>query len=110
MTGQMAEPSALTTAIADYIAAAARTPLPEEVRAKARHHILDTLAAIVSGSRLPAGRQAAQYVSRAGGAGEATVLGTALRMPAEQAALANGMAGHGDETDDSHLAGRFQPG
>lgn len=110
MTGQMAEPSALTTAIADYIAAATRASLPEEVRAKTRHHILDTIAAIVSGSRLPAGRQAAQYVSRAGGAGEATVLGTALRVPAEQAALANGMAGHGDETDDSHLAGRFHPG
>src|SRR5262249_60848652 len=25
-------------------------------------------------------------------------------------ALANGMAGHADETDDSHLRGRFHPG
>ncbi|WP_446916816.1 MmgE/PrpD family protein, partial [Klebsiella pneumoniae] len=26
------------------------------------------------------------------------------------AALANGMMGHADETDDSHLGGRFHPG
>jgi 2-methylcitrate dehydratase PrpD len=31
-------------------------------------------------------------------------------VPAEFAALANGMAGHADETDDSHLRGRFHPG
>ena len=41
---------------------------------------------------------------------EATVVGTALLVPAEFAALANGMAGHADETDDSHLGGRFHPG
>jgi 2-methylcitrate dehydratase PrpD len=33
-----------------------------------------------------------------------------LLLPAENAAMANGMAGHADETDDSHLAGRFHPG
>ena len=37
-------------------------------------------------------------------------MGTALVVPAETAALANGMAAHADETDDSHLGGRFHPG
>ena len=37
-------------------------------------------------------------------------MGTSLVVPAETAALANGMAAHADETDDSHLGGRFHPG
>jgi 2-methylcitrate dehydratase PrpD len=99
-----------STALSEYIAAAADRELPPEVVAKTKHHVLDTLAAILSGSRLRAGRLAATYVQRVGGAPEATLIGTALLVPAESAALANGMAGHADETDDSHLTGRFHPG
>ena len=77
---------------------------------KTTFHILDTLAAILSGSRLRAGQLASKYVAELDGAGPATVIGTRLSVPADQAALANGMAGHGDETDDSHLEGRFHPG
>ena len=99
-----------STALSEYIAAAANRELPPEVVAKTKHHVLDTLAAILSGSRLRAGRLAATYVQRVGGAPEATLIGTSLLVPAESAALANGMAGHADETDDSHLAGRFHPG
>ena len=38
------------------------------------------------------------------------LIGTPLVVPAETRALANGMAGHADETDDSHLRGRYHPG
>jgi 2-methylcitrate dehydratase PrpD len=97
-------------ALSEYISAAADRELPPEVITKSKHHILDTLAAILSGSRLRAGELAARYVERLGGAAEATVIGTSLMVPAEWAAMANGMAGHADETDDSHLGGRFHPG
>jgi 2-methylcitrate dehydratase PrpD len=97
-------------ALAAYIAATPGRALPAAVEEKTRHHILDTLAAMLSGSRLRAGMLAAGYVSRLGGVKEATVIGTALVVPAEFAALANGMSGHADETDDSHLGGRFHPG
>jgi 2-methylcitrate dehydratase PrpD len=109
--------SSETAALAAYIAASAARELPSDVTEKTGHHILDTLAAIVSGSRLRAGRLAAAYAARFGGAATganaqqaATVIGTSLAVPAEIAALANGMAGHADETDDSHLAGRFHAG
>src|SRR5262245_40307251 len=102
--------SSVTRDLSDYIAATAARPLPAEVEQKTKDHVLDTLAAILSGSRLGAGIQAAAYVKRLGGTPEATVLGTALVVPAELAALANGMSGHADETDDSHLRGRFHPG
>ena len=99
-----------TTALSEYIAAALDRPLPAEVEQKTKHHILDTLAAILSGSRLRAGRLAASYVAETGGSQEAIVMGTATSVPVAQAALANGMAAHADETDDSHLGGRFHPG
>jgi 2-methylcitrate dehydratase PrpD len=102
--------SPLTRQLSDYIAGVAEQDLPEAVAHKTKDHILDTLAAMLSGSRLRAGKLAAAYVSRLAGAPEATVVGTALMVPAEFAALANGMAGHADETDDSHLRGRFHPG
>ncbi len=100
----------MTRALSEYISAAATRELPPEVTAKTRHHILDTLAAIISGSRLRAGQLAIAYVSRLGGTPEATLIGTSLVIPAENAAMANGMAGHADETDDSHLRGRYHPG
>jgi len=102
--------SPVTRRLSDYIAAAAGRALPPPVTMKTEDHVLDTLAAIVSGSRLAAGMQAAAYVKRLGGTPEATVIGTGLVVPAELASLANGMAGHADETDDSHLRGRFHPG
>jgi 2-methylcitrate dehydratase PrpD len=102
--------SPLAQRLSEYIAGAADRPLPAAVAEKTRHHVLDTLAAIISGSRLKAGKLASGYVARFAGTPEATVIGTALMVPAELAALANGMSGHADETDDSHLGGRFHPG
>ncbi|HXF55591.1 MAG TPA: MmgE/PrpD family protein [Hyphomicrobiaceae bacterium] len=99
-----------TLALSEYIAGAVDRELPEEVAAKTRLHILDTLAAVLSGSQLKAGRLAAPYVAAIGGVAEATVIGTRHMVPAANAALANGMSGHADETDDSHLGGRFHPG
>jgi 2-methylcitrate dehydratase PrpD len=100
----------MTRTLSEYISAAATRELPAAVAEKTGHHILDTLAAILSGSRLIAGRLAIGYVSRLGGSAEATLIGTPLVIPAEHAALANGIAGHADETDDSHLRGRYHPG
>jgi 2-methylcitrate dehydratase PrpD len=99
-----------TRLLSDYIARACDQPLPPAVAEKTRHHILDTIAAMLSGSRLRAGKLAAAYVGRFAHSPEATVVGTSQMAPAEFAALANGMAAHADETDDSHLGGRFHPG
>src|SRR6476619_1764952 len=104
------EITSMTRVLSDYIAAAATRELPPAVAEKTCHHILDTLAAIISGSRLRAGELAITYVKRLGGTPEATLIGTPLVIPVEHAALANGMAGHADETDDSHLRGRYHPG
>ncbi|MBI2296604.1 MAG: MmgE/PrpD family protein, partial [Betaproteobacteria bacterium] len=93
-----------------YIAAALKRPLPQAVAEKTKHHLLDTIAAMVSGSRLLPGRKAIAYVKTLGGAKEACVIGTRLVTTAEHAALANGMLAHADETDDSHAPSLTHPG
>ncbi len=104
------EVSAVARDLAGYIAGTMRRELPANVVAKTKLHVLDTLAAMLSGSRLKPGELAASYVDRLGGRPEATVIGTRIVTSAVNAALANGMMGHADETDNSHLAGLFHPG
>jgi 2-methylcitrate dehydratase PrpD len=102
--------SPVATTLANYIAGTLDRELPAAVVAKTKLHVLDTVAAMVSGSRLKPGASAARYVDSLGGKPQAMVVGTSIVTSAVHAALANGMAAHGDETDDSHLAGRFHPG
>jgi len=96
--------------LATYMASALRKPLPAPVLEKTRHHVLDTIAAMVSGSRLLPGRKAIGYVRSRGGSEEACVVGSRLVTTAENAALANGMLAHADETDDSHAPSQTHPG
>lgn len=93
-----------------YVAEALSRPLPEAVAEKARHHILDTLASMASGAHLHPGRLAIDYIGALGGTRESSVVGTRLRTSAVNAALANGMLAHADETDDSHAPSRNHPG
>jgi len=105
-----AEVSPLMREVAGYIAGALKRPLPEAVLEKTRHHVLDTIAAMVSGSRLLPGKKAIAYVKTLGGVKESTVIGSRLVTTAQHAALANGMLGHADETDDSHAPSLTHPG
>ncbi|MBF9033045.1 MmgE/PrpD family protein [Rhodobacterales bacterium HKCCE2091] len=106
----MTETAEITAELARYIASAATRPLPEEVAAKAQFHLVDTLAAIVSGRTLPAGRGILPYLETQGGTPSCSVPGTAVLTTPALAALANGMAAHADETDDSHAPSLTHPG
>jgi len=99
-----------TETLASYISCALARDVPDDVIEKTKHHLLDTLAACVSGSHLRAGQLATAYVRALGGAPTCTVIGSSFLTNAVNACLANGMMGHADETDDSHLGGRFHPG
>jgi 2-methylcitrate dehydratase PrpD len=96
--------------LSTYIAGALRRPLPAEVVARGKLHLLDTLAAIVSGSRLIPGTCAIRYVKTLGGTQEASIAGTRIVTTAVNAALANGVCAHADATDDSHRASSTHPG
>src|SRR4051812_33953485 len=100
----------VTGPLAQYMARAQSFRLPPHVAQDARHRILDTLAAIVSGSHLQAGEMAIRYARSQGGVAEATVLTTDIRTPAVNAAPANGMFAHADETDDFEPVTKAHPG
>jgi len=76
--------------------------LPDGVIEKAKHHILDTFAAMVSGSDLKPGREAIKFARAYGGEKVATVVASNILCGPIEAALTNGMLAHSDETDDSH--------
>src|SRR3979490_2432806 len=50
-----------------YMSEAAERPRPDEVVEKAKHHILDTMAAMISGSGIRPGRAAVEFVRAYGG-------------------------------------------
>lgn len=100
----------ITVDLADYISGALDRSLPDTAIEKTKHHLLDTLAAMISGARLPAGRVAIPFVRAEGGTEEATVIGADFLTTATNAAFANAMSGHADETDDTHQRGRLHPG
>jgi 2-methylcitrate dehydratase PrpD len=104
------EISTTTRRLSSYIAGALKHPLPAAIVDKARQHILDTMAAMISGTRLPPGKLAVAYVASLGGVRQASVVGTRLLTSPVHAALANGMLAHADETDDSHAPSRTHPG
>jgi 2-methylcitrate dehydratase PrpD len=102
--------SATTGRLSTYISGALAQPLPQAVIEKARQHILDTVAAMISGTHLRPGQLAIAYATDLGGARQASIVGTRLLTSSVTAALANGMLAHADETDDSHAPSRTHPG
>jgi 2-methylcitrate dehydratase PrpD len=96
--------------LSTYMSEAAKRPLPEEVAEKTKHHILDTLAAMISGSNLLPGQRALQFAREYGGKEICTVMASKILCGPIEAALANGVLAHADETDDSHSPSQSHPG
>ena len=97
-------------ALSAYIARAVRKAPPKAVVDRARLHLVDTFGAMISGTRLLPGVKAIEYARSLGGKPESGLVGTGMRMSAAHAALANGMFGHADETDDTHPPSQTHPG
>ncbi|MBI3917189.1 MAG: MmgE/PrpD family protein [Betaproteobacteria bacterium] len=102
--------SPLMQELSRHMAGALKRRLPVEVAERAKLHLVDTFAAIASGTRLLPGKRAIAYVKPFGGRPEAGIIGTRLVTTTLNAALANAMSGHADETDDTHPATRTHPG
>ena len=100
----------ITGRLARYMVAAREAPLPPEVMTACKHRILDTFGAMLSGARMRPGTMAAGYVRGQGGVAQCSVVGTDLRTSAINAALANAMCAHADETDDFEPVTKAHPG
>ncbi len=102
--------STIMTRLSTFMAAAAAAKLPPDVVEKTKHMILDTFAAMISGSELPPGRFAINFARAYKGDRIATVAGSNVLCGPIEAALANGMLAHSDETDDTHPPSNSHPG
>ena len=98
------------TTLSDYMAAAKDRALPPSIVEHAVHHVLDTVAAMVSGAELAPGRAALSLARAEAGRAVATVVASSTVTGASDAALVNGVLAHSDETDDSHSASQSHPG
>ena len=110
-TGSAAQSvSPVMTKLSTYMSEAQDKKLPEEVIEKAKQHILDTLAAMVSGSELAPGRVAIRFAREYGGQKVATVVASDILCGPIEAAMVNAESAHSDETDDYDPRGGGHPG
>ena len=96
--------------LSTYMSEAAGRALPDEVVEKAKHHILDTFAAMISGSDLPPARAAFRYAAYFNTDKTCTVMASKFTATPPEAAFVNGMLAHSDETDDSNEFSQSHPG
>src|SRR5207302_2056914 len=102
--------SSLMSTLSTYMSEAATQKLPEELVEKTKHVILDAVAAMISGAELPPGKFAIQFARVYKGEKIATVAASNVVCGPIEAAMANGMLAHSDETDDTHSFSQSHPG
>jgi 2-methylcitrate dehydratase PrpD len=104
------EVSPVMEKLSSYMSEARNRALPDNVVQETEHHVLDTIAAMVSGSELPPGRMAIDFARSYGGEKIATVVASQILCGPIEAAFVNGELAHSDETDDDFTTGGAHPG
>ena len=94
----------LTREVVQFIRDVEYASLPAELIEVGKKSILDGIGLALSGSVAESGRIVQQYLKGQGVSGEATVIGTDMRVPERFAAFANGVGIHADDYDDTQLA------
>ena len=102
--------SDVTGRLARYMASARDRALPPAIETACKDRILDTLGAMISGARMKPGLAAVRYVRGLGGTKEASIVAADFRTTAINAAFANAMCAHADETDDFEPVTKAHPG
>jgi 2-methylcitrate dehydratase PrpD len=94
----------LTQEVANFVARTKYSDIPHDVLQLARGFILDGLGVALAGSTDECSRIVQHQIRQAAGRTECSILGTGLMAPAPKAALANGVAGHAMDYDDTQLS------
>jgi len=90
-----------TQALAEYLTKIDVKDLTPPVLERSMMCILDWLGATIAGFHTSSARAVRNIVLEQGGTEEATIFGIRQKLPATQAALANGVASHAQEIDDT---------
>jgi 2-methylcitrate dehydratase PrpD len=102
----MATESSLTAQVAKFITDTKPARIPKDVMHLGKRSILDGLGLALAGNAAESGHIVRTYLKSLGVPTDrgATVIGTAMKVPARFAAFANGIAIHADDYDDTQLA------
>ena len=90
-----------TRQLAEFVHDTSYTDLPPEVIESCRVFLLDNLASALVGARTPWAKMVRELAGENGGSGSCSILGTGETASASYAALANGTAIAGFETDQA---------
>ena len=104
----MAEPT-LVQQLARVAATARDDGIPDAVAASVRQRILDIIGICIAAAPLDTSQAALGYVADQGGRPQATAITLPDRVPATQAAFANGVLAHSLDYDDTHLPSILHP-
>src|SRR5262245_14027271 len=93
-----------TTRLADFAVSTRLADCPAAALTAVRRAALDTIGVTLAGAGEPVARVVRRAVRAEGTVPLCTVMGTRLRAGATAAALANGVAGHAHDFDDTNFA------
>jgi 2-methylcitrate dehydratase PrpD len=99
-----------TRELAQFISSLRFEVLPDEVIAKAKLCILDTLGCCIFGASLPQVRKLAEMAAAEACAPQSAAFGMPLRTSASLAALVNGTSSHAFQLDEIHIESTLHPG
>lgn len=99
-----------TQALVKFASGLRYDAIPDAARHAAKRHCLDTIGAVLAGTRQHATRVVEHTLRELAGDGIAAVPGLSHRVDPLSAAYIAGTAGHGLELDDGYRAGAVHPG
>ena len=99
----------VATHLAEWSTALRLAEVPPPVQQAACRHLLDGVGTAMAAFRLAAAAPAVTVATGLAGPPEATILGSATRIVAPAAALANGTLVHALDLDDTHAGGLVHP-
>jgi 2-methylcitrate dehydratase PrpD len=99
-----ADNASLTRELAEYIHAVTYESIPANVIRRAKEAVIDGIGVTLSGVNADCTRLIRQYIAGLGLSGKATVIGQDKTLPAEFAALANGVSAHALDYDDTQIS------
>ena len=95
--------------LAEFAASCRQNGVPEEVERSVRQRIADTLGVSIAAQVLATSKAAIDHFLDQGGRPESHIVGQSTRVPAAQAAFANGVLAHSLDFDDTHLPSVLHP-
>ena len=98
------ENDSLTGELTDFIGSVVYEGLPANVVQRAKEAVIDGIGVMLSGYSADCTQLIRRHIGGLGLTGKSTVVGQAGGLPAEYAALANGVSGHALDFDDTQIS------